>query len=104
MKVEQGLTALLKQLGSAGHSAAENKSIGTGQHKAGPAAATDSIEVGRTARLLNAAEAAVSAMPVDDLATTEVYAASIADGSYHVNHQQVANQIFDFELVLERRF
>jgi len=108
LKVEPGLTALLKQLGSASHSATETKASAaghsSGQEQSRPATATDSIELGQTARLLSAAEAIISATSIDDHATTEAFANAIADGSYHVNYQDVASHLFDFELSLERGF
>ncbi len=72
------------------------------QNTNGRPSSADTVSLTETSSQLRSIESSLSALPVVDTQRVEAIKQSIADGSYQIDAQSVANKLIDFEAILDK--
>lgn len=94
----------LSQTGSAGESAklraVRGEDKAATQQQTGAAASTDTVQLTGTAALLQKLDAQIAAQPVVDVQRVEAIRQQIANGTYQIDPQRVADKLIRAETAL----
>jgi len=72
------------------------------QSSGGRPSTADTVSLTETSAQLRSIESSLAALPVVDTQRVEAIKQAIADGSYQVDAQTVADKLIDFEAILDR--
>jgi len=72
------------------------------QNSSGRPSTADTVSLTETSAQLRSIESSLASLPVVDTQRVESIKQAIADGSYQVDAQAVADKLIDFEAILDR--
>jgi len=72
------------------------------QSSSGRPSTADTVSLTETSAQLRSLESSLASLPVVDTQRVEAIKLAIADGSYQVDAQTVADKLIDFEAILDR--
>jgi len=72
------------------------------QNTNGRPSTADTVSLTETSAQLRSIESSLAALPVVDTQRVEAIKQSIADGSYQIDAQSVADKLIDFEAILDK--
>lgn len=101
-KIDSSLTSYRQVKGPTDNTRTRQQTNGTTTPNNAPAA--DTVAVTTNARQLASLEAAIAAAPVEDTARIDAVRQQIADGSYEVDPQRVADRLLSMDQSLPSSF